>query len=178
MKFFLADSDSHVDESSAPFDGFSRCGSGGGAGSRSILAVPPKDASSGFAWTANGGSAGFTSCIRQLSVATRRLLSGSFAFRRFAPFSSTTVGHGGHKMALTIDLVGVVVVTIFCFILKYRWQNRRLVKMVNSFGGPPTLPIVGNALTFATSTKGKLAFSLVFMANLAVEVCSVFLGVR
>lgn len=58
-------------------------------------------------------------------------------------------------MAILIDLIIVLVVTAFCLIFKYRWQKRRLVKMMNIFNGPPTLPIVGNALTFACATKGE-----------------------
>lgn len=58
-------------------------------------------------------------------------------------------------MAIIIDLIIVLVVTAFCFLFKYQWQNRRLVRMMNIFNGPPTLPIVGNALTFACETKGE-----------------------
>lgn len=54
-----------------------------------------------------------------------------------------------------INFIIVLVATALCFILKYQWQNRRLVKMMNAFDGPPALPVVGNALTFVCSTKGE-----------------------
>lgn len=36
------------------------------------------------------------------------------------------------------------------------WKRRRLIKLVNKFDGPPTLPIFGNALQFSGNPKGEL----------------------
>ncbi|KAK7588225.1 hypothetical protein V9T40_005470 [Parthenolecanium corni] len=64
-----------------------------------------------------------------------------------------------------INFIIVLVATALCFILKYQWQNRRLVKMMNAFDGPPALPVVGNALTFVCSTKEILRRGLSIMAQ-------------
>lgn len=49
-----------------------------------------------------------------------------------------------------------LILSILIWYSQYIWKRRRLIKLVNKFDGPPTLPVLGNALQFSGNPKGEL----------------------
>lgn len=55
---------------------------------------------------------------------------------------------------VTQVLFTAALILLVCFIIVYKWKYRKLEKLAAQLPGPPTLPIIGNALQFLGSLEG------------------------
>jgi hypothetical protein len=62
-------------------------------------------------------------------------------------------------------LLSLVVTALYFVLRHYRAKMRPLVEKAEKIPGPQTLPLVGNALEFGTSTKRNKAFFSMSLEN-------------